>query len=126
MMHENEIARKVVNLCFTIHQTMGPGLFESVYEEILSYELHKSGLSFVRQQDIPVLWDNQKMEKGFRADLVVENKVLVELKSVAALQDVHYKQVLTYLKLSQLKLGLLVNFNEVLIKDGIHRVVNGL
>ena len=126
MMHENEIAKKVVNLCFTIHQTMGPGLFESVYEEILCYELHKSGLSFDRQKDIPVLWDNQKMEKGFRADLVVENKVLIELKSVAALQDVHYKQVLTYLKLSQLKLGLLVNFNEALIKDGIHRVVNGL
>ncbi|MBL7826082.1 MAG: GxxExxY protein [Saprospiraceae bacterium] len=125
-MQENEIARRVVNLCFQIHQTMGPGLFESVYEEILCYELHKTGLVFDRQRDIPVYWDDQKMEKGFRADLVVENKVLIELKSVAELENVHYKQVLTYLKLSRLKLGLLVNFNEALIKDGIHRVVNGL
>lgn len=125
-MNENELAKQVVNLCFKIHQGIGPGMFETVYEEILCYELQKAGFAFDRQRDIPVVWDNQKMEKGFRADLIVENKLLIEVKSVSELNKVHYKQVLTYLKLSRLKLGLLINFNEALIKDGIHRIVNGL
>ena len=125
-MNENELSRIIVNMIFNIHKTLGPGLFESVYEEILCYELTKSGLNFTRQQDIPVIWDEIKLELGFRADIIVENKIILELKSVEELAPVHFKQLLTYLKLTGLKLGLLVNFNEVLIKDGIHRIVNNL
>jgi len=105
---------------------MGPGLFESVYEEILFYELTESGLNVKRQSIIPVIWKGRKLEKAFQADLIVNDKVLIELKSVQGLADVHYKQVLTYIRLLDIKLDLLINFNERLIKDGIHRVVNNL
>jgi GxxExxY protein len=105
---------------------LGPGLFESVYEEILAFELIKEGLYVSRQQAIPVIWNEIKMEIGFRADLIIENKVLIEIKSVESIAPVHQKQVLTYLKLTDIKLGLLINFNEALIKDGITRIVNNL
>jgi GxxExxY protein len=125
-MTENELAKIIVDKCFLIHKTLGPGLFESVYEEILAYELDKAGLSFTRQEAIPVIWDNMKLDIGFRSDIIVENKVIIEIKSIEILAPVNYKQLLTYLRLTGLKLGLLINFNEELIKDGIHRIVNNL
>ena len=125
-MTENEISRIVVNICYRIHVKLGPGLFESVYEEILFYELTEAGLNVKRQQAIPVIWNDINMDQGFRADLIVENKVLIEIKSVKTIAPVHQKQVLTYLKLTGIKLGLLINFNEALIKDGITRIVNNL
>jgi GxxExxY protein len=126
VMHENEITQIVVATAFDIHSKLGPGLFESVYETIMEHVLvNKYHLQVVRQFPIPVIWNSRKMELGFRADLLVENKVLVELKSLETIAPVHYKQVLTYLRLSHLKLGLLINFNEALIKTGIKRVING-
>ena len=125
-MSENEIARMAINLCFKIHQKYGPGLFESVYEEIFCYEWEKNGISYLRQHPVPVVHESIKLEAGFRADLIIERKVIVEFKSVESLNEVHFKQVLTYLKLTNLKLGILVNFNVSLIKNGIHRIVNNL
>jgi GxxExxY protein len=125
-MTENEIAKIVVDCCYKIHTTLGPGLFESVYEQALIYELEKRGLNFEQQKGIPVYYDEIKMEMGFRADIIVENKVILELKSQELLAPVHSKQLLTYLRVSGLKLGLLINFGEALIKDGIHRIVNNL
>lgn len=125
-MNENEISKIIVDCCFKVHNQLGPGLLESVYEEVLSYELIKRGLKIERQKGIPVLYDDIKMELGFRADIIVENKVIIELKSIDAIAPVHSKQLLTYLKLTGLKLGLLINFNEALIKDGIKRIVNNL
>ncbi len=125
-MPENEISRVIVDASYRIHVELGPGLFESVYEEILSYELMKKGLYISRQKTIPIVWEEIKMEHGFRADLIVENKVLIEIKSVESIAPVHQKQVLTYLKLTNLKLGLLINFNEAYIKNGITRIVNKL
>jgi len=125
-MHENEIAKLVLDSAFKIHTETGPGLLESVYEELLAYELGKIGLSVKRQVGIPLMHESVKMEIGFRADLIVEGKVIIELKSIEAILDVHKKQLLTYLKLSGLKLGLLINFNVSLLKDGIVRIVNKL
>lgn len=125
-MNENEIAKIIVNTCYTIHVEMGPGLLESVYEEILCFELIEKGLKVERQKGIPVFWNNKKMNLGFRADLIVEDKVIIELKSVEVIAPVHPKQLLTYLKLTDLKLGLLINFNVPLIKNGITRIVNNL
>jgi GxxExxY protein len=124
LMNENEISRIVVNTCYNIHKEYGPGLFESVYEEIFCYELTKEGLSFKRQNGIRVIHEGIDMGIGFIPDVVVNDKVIVELKSVEKLAEVHYKQVLTYLRLTGNKLGLLVNFNVTLVKDGIHRIVN--
>lgn len=126
MLQENMIAKRVVDICFHLHKRYGPGLFESVYEEILCFELQQAGLSYLRQHPIPVVHQSIKMELGFRADLIIEDYVLLELKSVEKLADVHFKQVQTYLKLTNLKFGLLVNCNVVLIKDGIHRIANNL
>ena len=126
MVTENDLSKAIVHAAFTIHNQLGPGLLESVYEEIMYFELSKKGLSIARQKPVPVIWDTLKMELGFRADLVVENKVIIELKSVEAIAPVHYKQLLTYLKLTKLKLGILINFNENLIKNGIVRIVNNL
>jgi GxxExxY protein len=123
---ENAIAREIVDAAFRIHTTLGPGLLESVYEIVLAYELTRRGLSFVRQQPIPVVYENVRIDAGFRADFIVEDKVIVEIKSVEALAPVHRKQVLTYLRLANKRLGLLINFNVELIKDGIKRVANGL
>jgi GxxExxY protein len=125
-MTENEIASIVVNILLKIHRKLGPGLLESVYEEVISHELKKEGLDFKRQHGIGVFYDDIKMDLGFRADIIVEDKVIVEIKSVEIIAPVHHKQLLTYLRLTNKKLGLLVNFNVELIKDGITRVVNNL
>jgi GxxExxY protein len=125
-MTENELSKIIVDVAYKIHTRLGPGLLESVYEEIMYFELIKAGLQVERQKGIPVLWDELKMELGFRADLIIENKVIVELKSVEIIAPVHPKQLLTYLKITGLKLGLLINFDEALIKDGITRIVNNL
>lgn len=125
-MTENEIAKIIVNSCYNIHVELGPGLLESVYEEILTYELQNLGLKVERQKPMPVIWKDIKMNIGFRADLIVEDKVIVELKSVELIAPVHPKKLLTYLRITGLKLGLLINFNEKLIKDGITRIVNNL
>jgi GxxExxY protein len=132
-MHENELAREVVDAAFSIHTTLGPGLLESVYEAVLEYELRERGLEVRRQVPIPVVYGDVRLDEGFRADLIVEGKLLVELKSIEQLGHVHKKQVLTYLKLSGCRLGLLINFGALLInfgapliKDGIVRIVNGL
>jgi GxxExxY protein len=125
-MTENDIAKEIVNAAFKIHTTLGPGLLESVYETVLAYELSKRGLHLVRQQAIPVVYDDIHMDDGFRADLIVAHKVIVELKSLETIAPVHKKQVLTYLRLSNRRLGLLINFGAEFIKDGSTRVVNGL
>jgi GxxExxY protein len=125
-MHENEIATKVLDICFDIHRKLGPGLLESVYEEILCYELAKRGIPFERQKAVPVYWDGVKMGVGFRADVIVAGNVIVELKSVENMSPVFPKVVLTYLKITGLKLGLLINFHEKLLKDGISRIANNL
>lgn len=125
-MKENELSRIIVNLCFEIHTKLGPGLLESVYEAILVYELTEMGLKVERQKSLPVIWNDITISIGFRADIIVENLVLIEIKSVAEIAQVHLKQVLTYLKITGLKLGLLVNFNEPLIKNGIKRIANNL
>jgi GxxExxY protein len=123
---ENEIAKEVVDAAFKIHQRLGPGLLESVYEAILAYELKKRGLVVDRQMAVPVVWDDLRFEEGFRADLYVENKVIVELKSLEQIMPVHKKQLLTHIRLADKRLGLLINFGADLIKNGISRVVNGL
>jgi GxxExxY protein len=125
-MTENEIATQIVDAAFKIHKQLGPGLLESVYEVVLAHELKKRGLRVVRQAPIPIVYDDIKFDEGFRADLIVGGKVVVELKSVEAVVPVHKKQVLTHLRLANLKLGLLINFGEELIKNGISRIVNGL
>ncbi len=125
-MHENEIATLIVDTCYKIHTGLGPGLFESVYEEVLFHELCEKGCEVKRQENIPVIWKGLKMEIGFRADLIVNDKVIIEIKSIEHIAPVHKKQLLTYLKLTSLKLGLLINFNEALIKNGITRIVNKL
>ena len=125
-MTENAIAKEIVDAAFRIHTTLGPGLLESVYDVVLAYELSQRGLRIARQQPIPVVYGNVRMDTGFRADLIVEDKVIVEIKSVEALAPVHRKQLLTYLKLADKRLGLLINFQVALIKDAITRVVNGL
>ncbi len=125
-MKENDIAKKVLDICFEIHKILGPGLFESVYEEILTFELKNNGLFVERQKSLPVYWKGVKINSAFKADLIVEKKVIIELKSVEMLMPAHYKQLLTYLKITDLKLGLLINFNERLLKTGIKRIVNNL
>jgi GxxExxY protein len=126
MKTENELTKIIVNTAYEIHNKLGPGLLESVYEEILFYELRKLDLYIERQKGIPLIWDSIKLDLGFRADLIIENKVIIEVKSVETVAPVHWKQVLTYLKLTGIKLGLLINFNEALIKQGISRIVNNL
>ena len=121
-MTENEISKIIVDRCFQIHTSLGPGLFESVYEEILAFELYNLKLPFLRQHPVPVIWKGQKLDHGFRADLIVYNKVIIEIKSIESIAPVHQKQLLTYLNLTNLKLGLLINFNNALIKDGIHNL----
>jgi GxxExxY protein len=127
IMEENEIAKIVVDTAFRVHKELGPGLFESVYESVLEYELtNEYGLFVQRQPTLPVIWKELKLDLGFKPDMIIENIVIIELKSVETVLPVHYKQLLTYLRLTGLKLGLLINFNEALIKNGIKRVVNGL
>lgn len=125
-MTENEIATLALDVCFKIHKQYGPGLFESVYEEIFCYKWAKTGIPYRRQVGIPLVHESVKMDVGFRADVILDGKVIIEFKSIDTLADLHYKQVLTYLKLTSIKLGLLVNFNVVLLKDGIKRIANKL
>lgn len=125
-MTENDATGIIVDCCIKIHKALGPGLLESVYEEILIRELRKQGLGCERQAGIPVIYDGIKIDIGFRADIIVEDIVILELKSVEDVLPVHKKQLLTYLKLSGKKVGLLINFNESLIKNGITRIANGL
>ncbi|HLG03823.1 MAG TPA: GxxExxY protein [Bacteroidia bacterium] len=125
-MTENDLAKIVVELCLKIHRTLGPGLLESVYEQVLCYELKKMNLNFTRQQGIAVVYEDINMDLGFRADIIIENKLIVELKSIETVAPVHHKILLTYLRLTNIKLGLLVNFNVELVKDGIKRIVNNL
>ena len=123
---ENEIARQVVDSAYRVHTALGPGLLESVYQAVLSLEIGGRGLHHVCQQPVPVAYGPVRLKLGFRADIVVEDKVIVEIKSVEEVVPVHKKQLLTYLRLMDRRLGLLINFNVVLIKNGITRVVNGL
>lgn len=125
-MTENELSEIIVDACFKIHTTLGPGLLESVYESVLTYELQNRGLSVVRQLALPVVYEGILLDEGFRIDLMVENLVIVELKSIETVAPVHKKQLNTYLRLSGKKLGLLVNFGSNLIKDGITRIANGM
>jgi GxxExxY protein len=125
-MTENEIATQIVDAAYKIHIRLGPGLFESVYETVLAYELESRGLQVVRQQAIPVVYEGIHLEEGFRADMIVENKVIIELKSLETIHPVHKKQLITYLTLANKRLGLLINFGEVLIKNGITRIANKL
>jgi GxxExxY protein len=125
-MHENEISNEILNASFKVHTALGPGLLESAYKECLFYELKKRGLHVEKEKPLPLIYEDVKLEIGYRVDLLVENKVIIELKSVESLNDVHLAQVITYLKLSDCKLGLLMNFNVKRLKLGIKRVVNGL
>ena len=125
-MTENEIAAIIVDVAYRIRKQLGPGLLESVYEAIMAYELRKRGLHVLQQQALPVVHEEVRMDVGFRADLIVEGKVIVEIKSLEVLAPVHKKQLLTYLRVADKRLGLLINFGEALIKDGISRVVNRL
>jgi GxxExxY protein len=125
-MTENELARIVVDVAYKIHTRLGPGLLESVYQAIMLHELRKRGLYAEYEVGVPVEWDDVHLDIGFRADIIVERKLIVELKSVEQVAPVHKKQLLTYLRLTGCRLGLLINFNTALIKDGIARVVNNL
>ena len=125
-MVENEISEKIIGCAIQVHHELGPGLLESSYEECLYYELVQSGLLVEKQKPLPLVYKEVKLDCGYRLDILVEKKVIVEVKSVEALTDIYLAQVLTYLKLSNCKLGLLMNFNVVLLKDGIKRIVNKL
>lgn len=125
-MHENEIAQVVVDVAYHIHVKLGPGLLESVYEAVMVHELRKRGLNVEKEVPIPVIWEGVQMDVGFRADLILENKVIVELKSIEEIARVHKKILLTYLRVADRRLGLLINFGAELIKDGTFRVVNNL
>ena len=124
-MNENEVAKRILDAAFVLHSKLGPGLLESVYEVALAHELRKAGSTPERQKPMPIRYDGILFEEGYRADLLVDEKVIAELKSVAALSAVHAKQLLTQLRLSGLKLGLLINFGETHLKNGIKRIING-
>lgn len=125
-MTENEIGKIVVDAAYRVHSRLGPGLLESVYEATLAYELRKRGLSVRRQQAIPIVYDDLEFDEGFRADLIVNDLVIIELKSVEEVARVHKKQLLTYLRLADKRLGYLINFGDELIRDGICRIANGV
>jgi len=125
-MTENEISKIIFDCALKVHRSLGPGLLESSYEECLFYELKKSGVQVEKQKSLPLIYEDVKLNIGYRIDIIVENKVIIELKAVETLNDVHFAQLLTYLKLSNCKLGMLINFNVALIKNGIKRVVNNL
>lgn len=125
-MDENAISYRIIGAVFQVYNSLGPGLLESVYEKVLLYELQKRGLNAAAEVHIPIVYDDLSFGDELKADIVVEHKVIIELKSVAEIRDIHYKQLLTYLKLTKLKLGILVNFNSSNIPEDIHRVVNNL
>ncbi|MCI4443484.1 GxxExxY protein [Flavobacterium fluvii] len=125
-MTENEISKIVFECALKVHKTLGPGLLESAYEECMFYELKKSNLKVEKQKALPLVYEEVKLDVGYRIDIIVEDKFIVEIKSVEALNDIHLAQLLTYLRLSDCKLGLLINFNVKLLKEGVRRVVNGI
>ena len=125
-MTENEISKILVSIFFKVHSKLGPGLLESVYESAICYEISLLGINYQRQPGIKVMYDGVKMDIGFRADIVVDEKVIIEIKSVEAMSPVFFKTLLTYLRLTDIKLGLLVNFNVSFMKDGITRIANHL
>jgi GxxExxY protein len=125
-MEENKLSEKIIGCAIEVHKLLGPGLLESAYEECLFYELKQTGLNVEKQKALPLVYKNVKLDVGYRLDLLVENKVIIEIKAVECLNDIHTAQVLTYLKISGCKLGLLMNFNVLRIKDGIKRLVNNL
>ena len=125
-MTENEISKIVFECALKVHKTLGPGLLESAYEECMFYELKRSNLRVEKQKALPLVYEEVKLDVGYRVDVIIEDKFIVEIKSVEALNDVHLAQLLTYLRLSDCKLGLLINFNVKLLKDGVRRVVNGV
>jgi GxxExxY protein len=124
-MTENELSKIVFDAGLKVHKALGPGLLESAYEECLFYELQKQGLFVEKQKALPLIYEEVKLEIGYRVDLLVEKKLVIEIKSVEAINDLHLAQVLTYLKLNNCKLGLLINFNTVLFKNGVKRIING-
>ena len=124
-MNENELSNIIIGLAIEVHTALGPGLLESAYKESLFYKIGKSGLYVEKEKPMPLIFEEVKLECGYRIDLLIENKLVVELKSVEALTDVHFAQTLTYMKLGNYKLGLLMNFNVVKLKDGIKRIING-
>ena len=123
-MTENEISTKIIGCAIEVHKQLGPGLLESAYQQCLFYELQSIGLKVVKEQPMPIVYKNIKLDHGYRMDLLIEDKVVVELKTVDNFTDVHYAQVLTYLKLGDYKLGLLINFHVKLLKDGLKRIIN--
>ena len=125
-MDENEVSYKIIGVAIELHKKYGPGLLESAWENALAYDLRESGLNVQQQVSLPFVHKEMKIDVGYRIDLLVENKVIVEVKNVDSLTEVHQAQILTYLKLSGKKLGLLINFNKVILKDGIHRYANNL
>lgn len=125
-MNENELSNKVIGTAIKVHQALGPGLLESAYKECLFFELEMMGFFVEKEKPVPLVYKEVKLECGYRIDILVENKIVIEIKSVDALNDVHLAQTLTYLKIGNFKLGLLMNFNVVLLKDGIRRVVNNI
>ena len=124
-MTENELSNIIIGLAMEVHTALGPGLLESAYKECLFYKIGKSGISVEKEKSMPLVLDEVRLDCGYRIDLVTENKLVIEIKSVEALNDIHLAQTLTYLKLGNYKLGLLINFNVVKLKDGIKRVING-
>lgn len=125
-MTENEISNKVVGLAIEVHKTLGPGLLESAYQECLYYKIGKTGMVVEKEKPIPLVFEEVKLDCGYRMDLLVERKLVIEIKSVESLNDLHLAQTLTYLKLGHFKLGLLINFNVTILKKGIKRVINGI
>ncbi len=125
-MNENEIGTTIVRTAINLHKTIGPGLFESVYEKALEYDLKELGLDVKSQVEVPFVYKEIKQDVGFRLDLLIENKVIIEIKAIERLAPVHFAQTLTYLKLTDKKLGYLINFHSKVLKEGIHRVVNNL
>jgi GxxExxY protein len=126
MLSENDLSNIIIGEAIHVHKSLGPGLLESVYETCLYYRLSKAGLNILKEKAIPVVFEEIKLECGYRADIVVDNKVIIEVKAVEALNEIHKAQLLTYLRLTGLKLGLLINFNVLYLKDGIKRIVNNL
>ena len=125
IMTENQISKIVFEAALKVHKALGPGLLENAYEECLFYELKKSGLKVEKQKALPLIYEEVKLEMGYRVDIIIEDKFIIEIKAVEALNDIHLAQILTYLKLADCKLGMLINFNVTLIKNGIKRVING-
>jgi len=125
IMTDNQISKRVLDAAFKVHTALGPGLLESSYQECLFYELKKAGLRVEKERPLPLVYEEVKLECGYRVDLFIERKFIVEIKAVDKLNDVHLAQVLTYLKLAEIRLGLLINFNVASLKNGIRRVING-